>query len=814
MKRLFLCLSAVGALLSACTKDETADYPHFVDDVCAEMTDATLANYCSRTYDADGDGKVTIAEAANVQELDISGMGINSLHGIEYFGNLVALDCSGNSLSKLNLTKNPALEKLDCSGCPLLALDLTQNTELRKLNCSNTALKMLDLGQKAALTELVCTSTSIKHLDVAGCPMLKRLDCRNSNLHKLNIRNNWELIELYCSGNSLVSLNVIETALHTCTANAPLQCYMPSLQILYMKRDSEIHGININRTSSYIYNNTHILYDTAIDPNTVYFADAALRDYMIYNYDTNEDGRLSKEEARQVTEVELWYEVQSAEGLEHCTSLTKLDCSSCYIHDLYPSNYPNLAELYCNSTGIEVLDLSRCPKLTVLECADNNLKKLDLTKCPNLVSLECSANDLTSLNLTNNTAVEELYCSSNLLEMLDVKGLSKLKILDCSNNSLRKLNVKANTKLSVLACEENLLSELDLSGNKELNILHCYDNAIVDLDVSMTALHKYDRNEYGVALRCAPMPALEKLHIDSSWGLYGITISRSTDYIPSSTEIVYTDDEVIIFPDENFHQYMMSTFDDGDGRLFRHELAQVTDIACSSKNIQDLSGIEYCTALETLNVANNQISSLDLSNNPAIWQLYCYNNTQLEALDLRNNIMVKHICCDNCALKSLNVTNCGYLQFLTCIGNQLSKLDVSGSPLLTALYCDNNMLTALNIGSNPELQTLNCDNNRLQSLDASGLEDLKYLYCSYNELTQLNVDGCMALYSLTCHSNQLSSLDLSNCGIPHSAASHPLDCAPMSSLQTIYLKVGWGMSDINPTGSTSYVPSGVSIAYK
>ena len=61
------------------------------------------------------------------------------------------------------------------------------------------------------------------------------------------------------------------------------------------------------------------------------------------------------------------------------------------------------------------------------------------------------------------------------------------------------------------------------------------------------------------------------------------------------------------FPDENFRNYIKSELTDsnrnkvgGDGILTADEIAAVTEINVGYKNISSLKGIEYFTALKTL----------------------------------------------------------------------------------------------------------------------------------------------------------------------------------------------------------------------
>ncbi len=65
------------------------------------------------------------------------------------------------------------------------------------------------------------------------------------------------------------------------------------------------------------------------------------------------------------------------------------------------------------------------------------------------------------------------------------------------------------------------------------------------------------------------------------------------------------------FPDANFRTVVNGFDTDGDGTLSDTEIGNVTEIYCRSKSISDLTGIEYFTALTSLNCGSNQLTDLD-----------------------------------------------------------------------------------------------------------------------------------------------------------------------------------------------------------
>jgi hypothetical protein len=91
-----------------------------VGDVCAKMDDVAFKKYCYDNYDVDHNGKVSKDEAGAVKVINVAFKNIASLNGIEYFSNLERLDCSFNSLTFLDVSKNDKLVSLNCSMNPSL----------------------------------------------------------------------------------------------------------------------------------------------------------------------------------------------------------------------------------------------------------------------------------------------------------------------------------------------------------------------------------------------------------------------------------------------------------------------------------------------------------------------------------------------------------------------------------------------------------------------------------------------------------------------------------------------------------------------
>ncbi len=248
------------------------------------------------------------------------------------------------------------------------------------------------------------------------------------------------------------------------------------------------------------------------------------------------------------------------------------------------------------------------------------------------------------------------------------------------------------------------------------------------------------------------------------------------------------------FPDANFRN-AVSNFDlNKDNFLDRGEIFEVKKIYVQDLHIRDLKGIEFFSELDDLDCSNNEISSLDLSQNTrltslvctnnqlstlnltqnfAVVQIYCFAN-QLESINLGLNTELRILSCAENKLTSLNLKYCGNLEELDCTDNQLKSLDLSGKKSLVRLACYKNELTQLNVKGCSSLSGFTCNNNQLTSLDVSDCPALKFLGCDYNRISSLKLAQHSMLDTLYCYNNDFTELDVRGC---------PILCGYMSQYQ-------------------------------
>ena len=167
----------------------------------ANFPDDIFRNYVSEKFDTDKDGSLSANEIAAVREISVSGLGIADLAGVEYFTALVWLDCDGNQLTALDVSKNTALEHLDCGENQLDALDVTNNTMLFYLCCDENRITALDVQANISFMHLDCSSNQLTALDLSKNKSLVYLNCGSNKLNSLNVQNNLLLEYLGCYNN-------------------------------------------------------------------------------------------------------------------------------------------------------------------------------------------------------------------------------------------------------------------------------------------------------------------------------------------------------------------------------------------------------------------------------------------------------------------------------------------------------------------------------------------------------------------------------------------------------------------------------------
>ena len=142
-----------------------------------------------------------------------------------------------------------------------------------------------------------------------------------------------------------------------------------------------------------------------------------------------------------------------------------------------------------------------------------------------------------------------------------------------------------------------------------------------------------------------------------------------------TTSMAWADVEIneANFPDDNFREWLLcsSLLCQYYDVLTDEEIERITEIDVSNKGIADMTGIEFFTALETLNCSYNQLTTLNVCGNTVLSFLDCSCN-QLTSLYVSNNPNLNTINCANNNLTTLDVSHCTALKYFNIDCNQIS----------------------------------------------------------------------------------------------------------------------------------------------
>ena len=371
-------------------------------------------------------------EIAGAQIISCGAEDIESLQGIEYFTELLELECEDNLITALDLSANTRLTSLDCSYNELTQLSLAGLSDLTDLSCEGNPLTELDVSAQK-LEYLYCQGTSLPALDLSGQTELRMLFCYGTSISSLDLSGcPW----LQAAASEGERTETSDYAQYTFSSSA----------ILRVDKDIQLLGLE------------------GIPVDEEHFPDPVFRAYVESELDGNHNGWLTAAEINAVAVITIQETaagspsaLASLEGVRIFTQLEQLEVRGApALTEVELSGLPQLSSLGFYDTGLTSLDVSALT-LTSLTCADGPLGELTLGQQPQLQSLSVCRTELTELDVSESCpALTKLSCSecpqlaslyiNNSLLELQADGCAfeelelycgRLQAADLSNNTAR-----------------------------------------------------------------------------------------------------------------------------------------------------------------------------------------------------------------------------------------------------------------------------------------------------------------------------------------------------------------------------------------
>lgn len=154
------------------------------------------------------DGVLTTAELAGISEINVSGIGVRSLQGIEHFTALEQLDCKNNALTQLDVQNNRSLKYLHCAFNSIASLDVSGLDQLISLNCESNQMTSLDLTGCTALEIIYCRNNNLPKVDFSTNTALKFIETFDNKLKEVDLSNLKQLEFVHLDHNLLTHLDL------------------------------------------------------------------------------------------------------------------------------------------------------------------------------------------------------------------------------------------------------------------------------------------------------------------------------------------------------------------------------------------------------------------------------------------------------------------------------------------------------------------------------------------------------------------------------------------------------------------------------
>lgn len=434
--------------------------------------------------------------------------------------------------------------------------------------------------------------------------------------------------------------------------------------------------------------------------------------------------------------------------------VTSLDVSNQNITDLTGiEHFTDLLTLFAVDNNLTTIDVSQNTALTGLVLTLNNLSSVDVSNNTNLSTLILSNNQITSIDLSSNTALSKLYLQDNLLSSIDTSTLIQLSEFVISRNNLTDLDLTTNPALIQVLCSENNLSNFNIQNGFNTAINGIFFDAT--LNPNLTCIQVDD-----------------EIYSRNNW----LSIDSQTDFSTNCAAITFN------IPDPNFELALINLGIDTDatvnGLMLEIDTQGVTSLDVNSENISDLTGIEFFTELEDLTAFNNNLLSIDLSqntqlisavlainnlttidlsNNPNLISI-SLNQNSLTSIDLSNNLSLLQVFLNDNNIDDIDVSLLASLENFGIANNNLNDLDVSQNTNLTSLFCNDNDLFSLNVQNgnntnvtnfaaqnNPNLNCIEVDNIAYSDTNWTSIDTQSFFLLDCSPLN----DDCAAATSIT-----------------------------------------------------------------
>ena len=303
--------------------------------------------------------------------------------------------------------------------------------------------------------------------------------------------------------------------------------------------------------------------------------------------------------------------------------------------------------------------------------AAENLEKILSFKGVLPIANNDKLTSLDELQYYRNVTGLELNNNKNLAGKIDLSKYPQIteRVIIQNSPLVTEINVKGLDKITELSANYmDGLKNLTLEGNNKLQKLSAHHNkAIENIDASN-------------------LPSLINLDTYYSSNIKTINTTNSSN-LNNFNGISNGSLQNFIGLSENSK---LQVFWASGSKIESYDFSKMTnlrDINLASAKVKEIKGLSAAGAnLQSLQLSNTHVASLDISNNPNLTSIDLYNVKEMTVLDVTHNPKLTSLRIPFTSISSLDVSNNTKLTSLSVAHCKLSTLDIRNIPNLTTFY--------------------------------------------------------------------------------------------------------------------------------
>ncbi|MDL2240654.1 cadherin-like beta sandwich domain-containing protein, partial [Bacteroidales bacterium OttesenSCG-928-K22] len=596
------------------------------------------------TYNGDGDNEVTLSQSYD--DTESYNVVITAAAGT----NFTYFNTNNNQVTALNVSNASALTSLYCSSNQLSNLDLSENTELEIFDCSDNTIPLI--GLKTITENTASLEQNNKFLGL-------------QTLATQNLTNTTVVIDSVFNG-------AVGGTYFTVTLDGNAATEGTDYRII----DGSITFMNSGLFSVEITNPTELISNETFPAKVITSYIVTLPEPIFFTWEGEESNAKSLTIRTAIGNNNVivnWgdgneSQFYSGAGTETDVVLTSpvYGATTSFIVSII-ANDITLLDIANNK--VSILNVGNATSLTDLNCASNQLIHLDVTENAALKTLNCGFNQLTSLDLSNNEALESLSCNDNFIPLAELNDIAD------NTTNIEQSNKRLGTQLmpsQTLTTAATLADDVFYGAGTFFAVTFDGSPATdgTDYTTSNGTIIFFKTGNYNVEIT-NPTELISNTDYPAKVVIdYDVTLPLPISFTWIGNE---TDAKTLTIRALSGNNNIIVDWGDGNTTQAFNGAGTSTDVVLTSPVYGDNESYTVsiiADAITLLNIADKQVSAIDISNATGLTNLNCASNL----------------------LTSIDVSSNAALTSLDCSSNQLSSLYLSNNTTLASLYCNNNII--------------------------------------------------------------------------------------------------------------------------